>query len=180
MESEIILYGSEDAAKYVTNISGWVDRNGRFFGEDKHMAMYSGCTHRPCDVCQKPVEKLYIKCDKCRKSSELQRYENREVVEWGFEIPVYSEYLDQFFLSNDDVEDYLYDEIELTFDDLRLVLCNPIYLHPIDTAYWLDDLPEEVELSENIQDLLNELNSALREEGPVSWTPGKYAAVLPR
>ena len=48
---EQLLYNDEKSARFVEGIKGWVDKDGRFFGNDKlseHMARYSSCTHIVC------------------------------------------------------------------------------------------------------------------------------------
>ena len=44
MEELRIMYDSPEAAKYLTNLKGWVDINGKYFGNSKdseHSARYS-------------------------------------------------------------------------------------------------------------------------------------------
>ena len=96
---EIILDTSEKAAKFVENISGWVDCNGRFFGNSKNSesaARYSGCTHQACNDCGEPAEKMYTVCPPCREKRDVERYAQRELEEWDEKVPVYSPVADRF------------------------------------------------------------------------------------
>ena len=48
---EIILDTSDKAATYCTGLTGWVSRDGYYFGDNKdseNMAKYKGSTHRSC------------------------------------------------------------------------------------------------------------------------------------
>ena len=64
---KVIMFDSDEAAQYKTNLSGWVSRDNHFFGEDEHMARYVGCTHRKCEDCGEPTEKGWLVCDNCRE-----------------------------------------------------------------------------------------------------------------
>ena len=82
--SKIILYDSDEAAKFVTGISGWVDRRGVFFGDShdsEDVARYSGCTHRCCS-CGNVMEKYHTKCAVCREREATERYKKREKKDW--------------------------------------------------------------------------------------------------
>lgn len=179
-DKEVVLYGSADAARYVTGISGWVDRNGMFYGDNKdseHLARYSGCTHRICE-CGKQMEKHYTKCSSCRENAAVERHRNRERKEWDGSRPIYSEACDRYFHSWDDVEDYLEDCKSCTKEDLRLLICRPVYLGKIDEDWWADDLPDEGELPDAVMAALNALNEAIDKAGEVAWEPGKFAVDL--
>ena len=73
---EQINYDDPKAARYVKNIEGWVDINGRFFGnnpDSEHMARWSSCTHIKCE-CGNLVTKGWTKCQECRLKSEIEKY----------------------------------------------------------------------------------------------------------
>lgn len=174
---DIVLDTSEEAAKFVENISGWVSRDGLFYGKNERAARYAGCTHRACDDCGKPAEKMYTVCSDCREKRDVERYARRERVEWDETTPIYSTTVDRYFYSVGEAEDYIYDT-ETTKEDLRLVLCEPVFLQRIDDDRWIDDLPEDGELSDEVKSALDNLNAALVASGPVSWAPGNKAVVL--
>lgn len=173
---DIILDTSGEAAKFVENISGWVSRDGLFFGKDERAARYKGSTHRVCE-CGKPAEKIYTHCASCREKRAIERHNNRERVEWDGETPIYSDSADRYFYSIEEVDDYLYDT-DTTRDDLRLLLCEPVFLSRIDDDRWCDDLPEEGALPDEVKAALDNLNEVLLSVGPVSWKPGKKAVAL--
>jgi hypothetical protein len=65
-----------------------------------------------------------------------------------------------------------------SIESLRLILCEPEYLRPVEWDHWVDDLPEDGELPGAVEDAVEALNKVIREQGPSAWYPGKYAAVL--
>lgn len=179
-EKEVILYDSDKATRYVTGISGWVDRNGLFYGDNKDSergARYSGCTHRICK-CGNQMEKRYTACAVCRENAAVERHKKRERKEWDENRPAYSEACDRYFYSWDDIEDYLMDCEPCSKEDLRLIICQPVYLTQIDTDYWEGDLPEDGEVPDAVVEALNALNRAIEQAEPVAWEPGKYAVTL--
>lgn len=178
--AKVILNTSPEAAQFVENISGWVSRTGLFFGKDERAARYAGCTHVACEDCGEPTDKGRTVCDECREKRLAARYEVRERAVWDEKGMLYSEVADRFFQSWDEVADYMEEENERTLDpvSLRLVICEPVYLSPVDEDRWSDDLPEDGELPDEVARALEELNEALRAAGPVSWMPGKKAAMV--
>ena len=179
--SKIILYDSDEAAKFVTGLSGWVDSNGLFWGDNRdseNMARYSGCTDLRCS-CGHLMKKHYTKCAICREREAIERYKKRAQKEWDESIPVYSETADEYFNDRSEVEDFLEQSDEgITAEDLRLLICEPVYLRPVEEDYWIDDLPDDAELPSEAVDALDALNNTLKAVGPVGYRPGKFAAKL--
>lgn len=175
---EQILNTSDEAARFVTGIDGWADRHGRFFGNAKdaeEMARWSGCTHIVCPNCGTPTIKGYTTCQGCREKTATKRYEAMERKQWDGEIPLYSQTADEYFFSEDALNDYL--ESGGSIQSLRLIICEPIYLREVDVDYFCDELPEDGELPEDVFSALEELNKVIRDQKPVSWKPGKYAVL---
>lgn len=53
-----------------------------------------------------------------------------------------------------------------------------MYLRELDEDYWADDLAEDIELPDSVLSALETFNAALKAAGIVSWSPGKYAAII--
>lgn len=176
---KVILNTDPEAAKFVENISGWVSSDGLFFGKDERAARYHGCTHTKCDDCEGPAPKGWQVCDACKEKRAVDRYKKRTQDVWDEKGMLYSDVADRYFASWEEVADYMEEENERTLDPvvLRLVICEPVYLPLVDEDRWADDLPEYGELSDDVVAAIAELNTALREAGPVSWRPGKIAAL---
>ena len=172
----IILYDSQEAAERVNGISGWIDRHGRFFGENEHAARYSGCTHIKCKECAEPTPvRGYAICDSCRTKKDVERYYAMPRVKWDGETPVYSDACDVYFSDEDELRDYL-QEHDCTIDSLRLILCKENKYPEIEDDYFSEVLPDDIDdLPEELQTALDELNKVIRWLPAASWSPGKYA-----
>ena len=177
--SKIVMYDSEEAATYQHNIEGWVDRHGIFCGKDEDLARWRGCTHRPCSKCGKPAPKSYTVCDKCRRKADAEKFEARERKDWNEKGPVYSDALDCFFDSWDEINDAA-DEYEMEVKDLRLLICEPVFAREIEPEdYYHDLLPDDGTLPAEIEEAFKALNAAIRDcKTPLSWEPGKFAVKL--
>ena len=124
MHKKIILLESDEAAKYVTNISGWVSSRGQFYGINEHLARLDGSTHKKCESCGNVFEKMSY-CKPCHIKKEIARYNAMPQKDWEGEF-LYSEYLDEFFETLAEAQEFALDNYMIT-SDLRLVLCDPQY-----------------------------------------------------
>ena len=178
MDKQIILNTDKNAAEYRTDISGWVSRDGIFFGKDERTARWSGCTHVKCEDCGEPVEKSRLVCNKCHDNRLIKKHEQLPVKEWDETGMLYSTALEKYYSSWDETECDT-EEYGISMKDMLLVICKPQYLHQIDTDIWCDDLPDESdELPDEVEIALEKLNTAIRNAPPVSYYPDKYAAKI--
>jgi hypothetical protein len=174
---KVVMFNSDESAKFVTNVSGWVSRNGRFYGNDERTARYDGCTHRPCGNCGEPTEKSWLICPDCREKKDIEKYKSMPKEVWNEEGGLYSDSHDKYFWSWDEVEDYCGDE-DIKEEDLRLIICIPQYLPLLDKSdYGSDELPEDHELPDEVIKAIDDFNKIIKEEPPVSWYPGNKAAI---
>ena len=173
----MIINTSEKAAEYKTGIEGWVDRHGRYWGDDERTARWSGCTHISCGDCGEPTPKGYTACESCREAGAIKRHAAREHREWDGETPLYSDATDEYLMNKDMLTDYVAWN-NCNADDLRLIICDPVTLTHVADDYWCDDLPDECELPSDVEKALDALNQALEDAGTVAWIPGKYAAIV--
>ena len=179
-ESPIVLFSSEEAASNLT-VTGWVSRRGLFYGANEHVARWDGCTHIVCD-CGEITEKTYTHCKVCREKRQAERFAAKERVLWDGVVPLCLWDGDRYFFSEEDLLDYC-DEHDVAPGDLSLVICEPTFARQINpTEFYCDDLPDDgdgevpAELAAAFAEL-NERIAAYRV--PLSWSPGKYAAILP-
>lgn len=169
-----IHYHSDKAASLQT-VTGWVSRDGRFFGNDEHMARRAGCTHKTC-ACGRITEKTWTICSTCQEEKRTERYRAMPEGNPGDDM-VYSDSGQRYFNDVDDAVDYAA-ENGCSIADLDLVCCEPAHMKGVDWDLWEDDLPEDRMLSDcapkAIIDKLEELNTLIRESKTVlSWWPGK-------
>ncbi len=182
MSDDVILPGDPRAARYVTDVKGWVGRDGRFYGDDERAARYAGSTHRACEDCGSPTTpKYFLQCAACRNRRAVERHAARETRPWDGSSIIFSDALDQYFSSWDDIEEYLANEDAVPLEDLRLLHCEPIYASEIEpSSYYHDSLPEdEDDAPKWLEDAFAVLNETIREHrkrgDALSWTPGKIA-----
>ena len=177
MSDKQILVTSPEAAKFFTGLEGWVDGNGRFWGKDEHAARWSGCTHIVCPGCGKTTAKTYTHCPECREKSAIARYEEKEQIKWDGKTPLYSQSADRYFMDSEDLDYYLEEE-ESTVEDLRLIICVPNYLSPLQEDFFCEDQAEDGELPQDVIEAMESFNEVISKQEPISWSPGKYAADL--
>ena len=170
-ESGIVMFDDQAAAKPHT-MDGWLARDGHFY-RDERAARFAGCTHRPCESCGTPTPKMYTKCPDCRARDAAARYEARPEASWDGKRMVYSEVTEEFYSSPDEA----WEMEECEDGDLRLVLCDPQYVRPLERDYCEDELPEDGELPDEVVEAMDAFNAATH--GTIlSWYPGKYRLLL--
>ena len=176
---KIILAESDEAAKFVTGISGWVDRHGNFHGKSEEMARYYSSTHKKCEECKAAIiMRGYRYCADCREKKDIERYSKLEKKVWDGEVYLYSDRDDIYLADYQELHDYIYEREIENVDSLRLIICEPEHLRELDADYWADDLPEDAELPESVWSAIDALNASLKDAGIVSWHPGKFAAII--
>lgn len=95
-------------------------------------------------------------------------------LEWNGKTPVCIFGTDEFFFDDGEVEDYC-EENEIEISDLELVICVPEYAREIDADMFSDQLPDNVDLPDEIEDAIRNFNQALKNYGePLSWSEGKF------
>lgn len=177
----IIPYDQPDLVKRVT-VTGWVSTDGRFCGDDEHLARWASCTHVRC-ACGALAEKPWTACDNCRVKNDIERYEEMSKREWDGTTMLYSDAHDRYFQDYDELVDHLRDTRgeypETTVEDLRLLVCEPNVAREIDgNEHFCDDLSEDGEISPQLQAAFDALNEVIRKEPPLSWSPGRHAAIV--
>lgn len=184
----MILDSSDEAARLVDGLKGWVSRTGRFYGDDERLARWDGCTHVTCDRCGAAVEKSHFRCGPCGNKDRAERWAKLPLVEWDGETPFCLDDSDHYFFDADSFYDWLFDQNEdgdeddqrIRAEDVRLVLCDPVHYRPIDADYWYDDMPEDGDLPDDIAAALDALNAVIRaHKDPAAWFPGKQRIVMP-
>jgi hypothetical protein len=173
-EEKIIMHDSEEAAQPVT-ITLWKSSTGRLY-DDERSARYDGSTHVDCKTCGEPAEKPYTLCDKCKAKAELERYLAMPSAEWDGVSMIYSDTRDQYYASPDEA----YDEIEEGGDlsELRLIICEPNYVRPLEGEYCCDEMSEDGDLPNAVEEAMDVFNKSV--DGIIlSWSPSKVALKVP-
>lgn len=169
----VILPDSPDAATHRSDIRGWIDRHGKFFGDEpdsERLARWSGSTHSECE-CGAITKKSWTKCDACRENSRHERWLKMPVGEWDGNGIIYSDILNEY------LEYWEVEEKEKEMGPLDLILCDPVKLRLIDEECWCDELALEdgyAELPEHVLNAIKALNKEIEKMKPVTFQPGKY------
>lgn len=170
----MILNTSNEAAQLKT-VTGWVDRDGRFWGKDERMARWSGATHIACQRCGTPHYKAWTLCNGCRDLAAIERWEKLERKPWDGESPVCLYDGDKYFFDLESFLEWCADH-DVKPQEANLVHCKPQYLSQVDEDHWADDLAEDEELPPNVLDALAALNAQIRaHKKPISWWPSEIA-----
>lgn len=181
MSDNIVMYDSDEAAQYRTGLSGWVSRDGHFFGDGpqaEEAARYDGCTHRTCEQCGEPSRKGFTWCEACREKRDIERYAAMPRAAWDGVAMIYSEWADCYFDSPWEAEEYLgVLDSPATVGDLRLVICEPVYCPELSLDDFHDDLPEDGDPPDELVAAIEAFNAATRGL-LMSWRPGSFALDL--
>lgn len=173
-EEKILLYDDPSLVeKKQTTV--WAAPGAKQGYSDEHTARWVACTHKRCE-CGNIHEKNWTRCGACQNKLDKERYDNLLFQGWDGKTPVYSNALDKYFFDADEIDEYVADE-EIGPDvELRLVICEPVYLSHIDEDNWVDDLPEEwtiEDVSAELSEMIVAVNKKIAELPPASWRPGK-------
>ena len=116
-------------------------------------------------------------CEPCREKEAAERWAKLPKVKWDGEGMIYSEVYSEFFADVDSLDEWIIDHglIE-SYDDLRLVICEPAYAHPLRSDSWQDDLSDDDELVPDwLEDAIEAFNEAVKDQPPLSYQPGNMA-----
>ena len=178
-KEEIVMYDSPEAASIQT-LTGWVDRHGRFWGKDEHMARFAGSTHQLCD--KNPEHGIRANnsyCEACHDEREQERFQSMARQLWDWKTMLHLHGTDTYLSDVDDIRDHCI-ENGIYPEELQLVVCTPNYPSEIDGCdHYCDDLPDGGDLPQALQEAFDRLNEVIRASEPLSWSPGKIAAILP-
>lgn len=175
---EVIPFESDQAASIKT-FSGWVDREGQYFGNNERGARYSGCTHIRCADCGTLVEKEQgICCHACAGKRRKKAHAKLPREVWNGADMLYSQEFDVCFHSKSDIEDFIdgySSEFALKLEDLCLVICTPNYADQFDLDFHLEDVLfgglSGSEISESLN--LAVKPAPASDESWIAWAGGK-------
>jgi len=180
-EEKEIMYESDEAATFKTDISGWISSTGRFWGKDERAARYDGSTHH-IGECGHKTERPYTRCSSCRDQMDIERYKSLPEIPWDGTTPLCLWNDDKYFFDEDDISQYCEDN-EIESIDLQLCLCNPNHYTEVDVdAIAPEDVATEDydgDLPKVIQDALDALNNVIKEyKDPFTWSQGKQRVTV--
>ena len=171
-----IMRDSPEAATPIT-IQAWQSSDGNVYLQED-VARYAGCTHVACRKCSAPVEKNWLDCEPCRDAADRERYLAMPRKAFDGTCLLYSQARNQYFQDLTQANESLQEGH--TLDDLRLVLCEPNHGQPLSSDYFVDELPgdDEGDLPDSLYEAIDAFNEAVKQAGPLSWSPGEFAVDL--
>lgn len=178
---KVVMMDSPEAASIQT-LTGWVDRQGRFWGDDEHMARWSGATHRKCK--NKPEEHAthgtHSYCEECHRESRQEKLAEMERAVWGGEPLVIFDG-DQYFFDAESLADYCLENAVLP-SELQLMICEPNYPPYFDVEQHCEEIIPDggdcYSLPQAVLDAADALNKAIKESEPVSWGQSNRVAIV--
>jgi len=179
--NEKILYSSPEAAER-KEVTGWVSADGRFYGDNEHLARWAGCTHILCRECGKHEhEKSWTCCETCRDKHVIERYNAKPFKAWDGE-PLFSYSHERYFFDEQELIDFALEHNVLP-GEMRLAICEPDILKMVDfDDILVDRLPEDLYLSDiapELAEAVAKVNDIIQQTKPVlAWNPGKYRTTV--
>ncbi|HEJ7996837.1 TPA: hypothetical protein SMI16_002266 [Serratia liquefaciens] len=180
-ENKIILMDDAEAANIQT-LTGWVDRHGRYWGNDEQMARWCGATHRKCKnkPDEHPIHDTHGYCEECHRESRQADFAKMERVVWAGEPLVIFD-SDQYFFDAESLADYCWEKSVLP-SELQLIICDPNYPPEFDIEQHCEEIIPDGEdyysLPQEIRDAADALNKAIKESSPVSWSSSDQVAIV--
>lgn len=172
----IILPDHPEAATLRT-VTGWVSRQGRFYGDDERLARWDGSTHRVCDACGGLMDKQGY-CTPCHHKKMVERYNAFPVIEWDGECMLTDYDGDNYWADPGEFLEWCaYNDVEDP-SDLMLVATEPIRMREITSENWDGELPDDVEIPADIAEAIEALNKVIRASKPKFWKPSKKRIVI--
>lgn len=178
---KIIMENSDEAATYRTDICGWIDSRGQYYGKGRdaeRTARYAGSTHKLCECGEVTPNKYYTKCQICRDKRAIEKYNKKEKKVWDEDSFIYSQKYDKYFDGIEELENFLneYEEKDRPeIANMMLVHCDPQHMNEINIDYWSDLTADECDLPGEIIEALEDFNDLIRNQEPISWVPGNIA-----
>ncbi|CAK0702971.1 hypothetical protein GFB19_02925 [Escherichia coli] len=178
---KIVMMESDEAASIKT-VTGWVDRQGRYWGNDEHQARWCGATHRKCKIKPDvhPIHATNGYCEECHRESRQAKFATFERVVWAGEpLVVFDD--DQYFFDVDALADYCL-ERSLLPSELQLLICEPNYPPEFDIEQHCEEVIPDGDdynsLPQAILDAADALNKAIKESEAISWSGSNRVAIV--
>lgn len=174
-----IFYNTDEAATYKT-VEGWVSRDGQFWGKGdqaEHMARYKGSTHGRCSTCDAVIDKRLVRCQSCSENLKDKRHRERRSLKWDHESPLYSDKLDAYYFDIDQIKKVM-EESGMSWVQLRILICEPVKAEHLEQDHFIDILPEDGELPDQLIEAMETFNKMVDKCPPVSWSPTDYKAQI--
>ena len=181
VEEKIILSEDLEAAQQVTE-TFWKSSRGNYFLKEK-AARYDGSTHFRCE-CGNIVKRMaYTVCESCQSKKKAERFAKLKKKKWDGKNPICLYQDDQFFYSEDELDDYC-SEIRgfgSKPEELMLVHCEPSRPRILEAGEFLEELfpdDDSWDLPKEIYEAAQYFNETVEDQMPFTWEPSDIAVIL--
>ena len=155
------VYGENDGARKMT-VQGWVDRHGRFYGDNEKSARWGSCTHKRCD-CGRLMERHWTKCDDCRDKLSKDKFYALPAEPWDGESMIYSDRNDDYYSDLFEAEDAANDS-EVSMEEMKLMHTEKVSPPCVEEDYYCDMSDgEDGHLPSCIAELCDEFNEKVKK-----------------
>lgn len=180
-EAKVILMDSPEAASIQT-LTGWVDRHGRFWGNNEHHARWCGATHRKCKnkPDEHPIHSTHGYCEECHRESRQAKFATFERAVWAGEpLVIFDD--DQYFFDAESLADYCWEK-SLFPSELELLICEPNHPRELDISDYCEEIIPDggdyYDIPEAIRNAVDALNQAFKESSPISYSGSDRVAIV--
>lgn len=129
-------------------------------------------THADCEECNIEFEKDYTHqrhCFNCSQKKKAEKFAKLPLVDWDGKTPLCIWGDDQYFFSEDDIEQYCEDH-EIEKDQLHLELCKETSFGEINIGeLFMDDLHDDWEADSQLAELEDKMNAYLKTASTNTW-----------
>lgn len=172
-----IIFPDDPIAATKRTVTGWVDREGRFYGDDERMARWSGSTHKKCECGHVYPKSSW--CSPCHERKMDEKWYAMEIVEYtGGPVVIHNS--DHFYESLEDFLEQFDDEFDDDSDpyDCKLVLCREEGLREIDSSVFEGQLLEDGELPSDVEEAIDKFNEVIRNCKHRTWWPTNKRIII--
>jgi len=176
VNTETIIFADSPEAAHQETVTLWRSRDG-FLYQTEDSARYAGATHVICsNNSEHPPYSKNSYCKPCHEQKMADKFAAMPRKKWeGEPLTIYND--DVYFFDLESIIDYCGDH-DCNPQDLQLVICEPNNARTIDSDYWMDELADDQKLPHELDDAVAALNEVIMNLPPISWSQGKYAAII--
>ena len=168
------IFEDDPRAAYLGTVTGWISRDGYFYGNNEKAARYAGSTHKMCKCGN--IFKKNSYCALCHEINTLDRYHAMKECENAKGDMFFSDAYHSFFSDVEQILEFMHENEISLVEDLRLQPTRPNKCFVPDVIdLYSGILPEDGDIHsipESVLLVFDELKQKLKEiDATLSWEP---------
>lgn len=168
------IFEDDPRAAYLGTVTGWISRDGYFYGNHEKAARYAGSTHKMCKCGN--IFKKNSYCALCHEMNVIDRYHGMKECENAPGNMFFSDAFDEYFPDVEEIVEFMYDNDVRVVEDLRLQPTRPNKCFAPDAIdLYSGILPDDGDyhsIPESVLLAFSELEEKLKElDATLSWEP---------